>query len=97
MSDTQFINGIRFYKPNEAAPDFVIANGSINKAELLTFLETQPDELRFNVKMSKGGNFYGAIDTFIPTKADPSVGGDQPHYAQHVDAMSTEKDNGLPF
>jgi|SaaInlStandDraft_2_1057019.scaffolds.fasta_scaffold261313_2 hypothetical protein len=88
MSDTQFINGIRFYKPNEAAPDFVIANGSINKAELLTFLETQPDELRFNVKMSKGGNFYGAIDTFTPTNKTQDIG---------PVAAAAPTDDALPF
>lgn len=89
MSDIQFIEGVRFYKPNDNAPDFVITNGVINKAELLAFLQTQPDEFRFNVKMSKGGNFYGAIDTFEPTQTNTPQ-----EKKQEAGAMS---EDGLPF
>ena len=86
MSDITFVNGIRFYKPHEKAPDFVISNGEINKAELIEFLESQPDKLRFNVKESKNGNFYAAIDTYKPK--------DQTDGAPEEEAP---KEDDLPF
>jgi hypothetical protein len=39
MADQKFVEGIRVYKPNTGAPSFVIANGTINKTELLSWLE----------------------------------------------------------
>ena len=66
MSDITFVNGINFYKPHEKAPDFVKANGQINKAELIEFLESQPDKFRFALKESKNGKYYAAVDDYKP-------------------------------
>ena len=44
MADKIFVNGLRIQKPRDNAPDFVKANISINRAELLSWLTAQPDE-----------------------------------------------------
>ena len=83
MSEITFVNGINFYKPHEKAPDFIKANGQINKADLIEFLESQPDKFRFVVKESKNGKFYAAIDDYKPKEeVAPEPIGD---------------DDGLPF
>ncbi len=44
MADKIFVNGLRVQKPRDNAPDFVKANVSINRAELITWLESQTGE-----------------------------------------------------
>ena len=44
MADKIFVNGLRIQKPRDNAPDFVKANISINRAELLSWLTEQTDE-----------------------------------------------------
>lgn len=64
MADKQFLNGIRAFKPRENAPSFVKANLVINKAELIEFLESQPDEVRVSMKESQKGSYYLEVDTY---------------------------------
>ena len=78
MSDITFVNGINFYKPHEKAPDFVISNGQINKAELIEFLESQPDKFRFVVKESKNGKYYAAVDDYKPKEEEAPKEDDLP-------------------
>ena len=69
MSEIEFINGLMFKAPNEKAPDFVKAKGSIKVSELMAWLDGRETEwVNFDVKVSKGGKWYAAIDTWEPTK-----------------------------
>ena len=61
MADKIFVNGLRIQKPRDNAPDFVKANISINRAELLSWLTAQTDEwVNAQVLDSKNkpGNWY---------------------------------------
>lgn len=66
MSDKQFLNGIKAFKPNDKAPDFVIANLVINKQELLEFLKSQPDSVKADIKKSQKGSLYIELNTWQP-------------------------------
>ena len=70
MAEKQFPNGIRAFKPNEKAPSFVKADLTINKAELTTWLQSQPDTIRLSVKESQKGTYYVEVNTFEPKSTD---------------------------
>jgi hypothetical protein len=71
MPDKIFVNGLRIQKPRDNAPDFVKANISINREELLAWLNQQTGEW-INAQAldskNKPGNWYVEVDTWEPTK-----------------------------
>lgn len=71
MSDIQFINGLTFKAPNERAPEYVKAKGSIKRADLIATLQGMDgDWVNFDVKVSQGGKWYAAIDSWKPGQQD---------------------------
>jgi len=65
MEDKIWVDGLRVYKPDERAPDFVKANLVINKAEMLAWLATQPDDkIKVQMKEARSGNYYAEVDTY---------------------------------
>ena len=65
MEDKIWVDGLRVYKPDERAPDFVKANLVINKAEMLAWLATQPDDkIKAQMKEARSGNYYAEVDTY---------------------------------
>ena len=83
MSDnTQFIDGLIIKKPHPNAPDFVLLKLSIKREELIQWLERQSGEwINADVKESRGGKVYAAIDSWEPSKGrqeSKSDGGDIP-------------------
>ena len=81
MAEKQFPNGIRAFKPNDKAPDFVKVDLTINKSELTTWLQSQPDTIRLSIKESQKGTYYIEVNTFTP----------QPQNAPNI------KEDDLPF
>jgi hypothetical protein len=82
MSDGVFFKGMRAYKPSEKAPEWIIANIVVSKAELNKTLADMEDEFRLTLKLSKGGNYYFGIDAKMdaekeenmpPKKQEPEV------------------------
>ena len=94
MSDIQFINGLMFKNPRErspSVPDFVKAKGSIKRTELIATLEGMEGEwVNFDVKESKAGKWYAAVDTWEPDKQkeEYNKGADQARAAMAGDAAS---------
>jgi len=69
--ETIFINGMRFYKPKENSPEWIKGNLVIEKTELVEFLKTCPTEtVRIDLKKSKEGKLYLALNTFNPIKKE---------------------------
>jgi len=66
MKETKFVNGIRIFKPNPKAPDFVKGNITINRNELMMWLDTQPENIQVDVKESKGGAWYLSVSDYVP-------------------------------
>ena len=88
MAEKQFPNGIRAFKPNAKAPAFVKADLTINKAELTTWLQSQPDTIRLSVKESQKGTYYIEVNTFTPQQNESIQ---QPQSAPKVE------EDDLPF
>ena len=66
-NETEFVSGLIFKAPNENAPDYVKAKGSIKRDELIAWLQTRDGEwINFDVKVSQGGKWYAAVDNWRP-------------------------------
>ena len=70
MSDIEFIQGLSFKAPNENAPEYVKAKGSIKRLDLIAFLQAKEgDWVNFDLKVSNGGKWYAAVDNWKPNGA----------------------------
>lgn len=99
MSDTQFINGLNFKAPNERAPDYVKAKGSIKRADLIATLQGMDgDWINFDVKVSQGGKWYAAVDNWKPN-SDGARNDPRPAQrpAQQAPADDGFTDDEIPF
>lgn len=61
-----FPNGIKAFKPNDKAPEFVKADIIINKSELIQWLDDKDNEVKLTVKLSKGGTYYLEVNEYKP-------------------------------
>ena len=65
MSETIFTNGLKVYRPNPKAPEFIKLNMVFDKREFIMWLNTQMDnEIRVDLKESKDGILYCALNTY---------------------------------
>jgi hypothetical protein len=72
-SETEFVDGLRVYAPHERAPDFVKASISIKRAELIAWLQSREgDWVNVDVKESKGGKWYAAVNDYNRDERAPS-------------------------
>ena len=62
--DKVFVNGLRVYKPNDRAPDFVIANIVINRDELIEWLKSNGDTVKVDIKNGRTGKYYAEVNTY---------------------------------
>jgi len=82
MADKVFVKGIRSFKPNEKAPDFVLGTVIITPNELLTWLRGEGEkylteyketkQLKLQVTKSRAGDLMFTVDTFKPTPKNES-------------------------
>lgn len=70
--EKQFVDGLRAFKPNEKSPDFIKANVVIHTADLVKWLESQPDKIKIDMKESQKGSWYFEVNTWKPT-SEPLV------------------------
>ena len=86
MSDIEFISGLSFKAPNDNAPEYVKAKGSIKVADLIAWLQTKggSEWVNFDLKVSNGGKWYAAVDNWKPNserqeaKVTPKAAAKQP-------------------
>lgn len=64
MSEANFPDGLRAFKPNDNAPDFIKADLEIEKAKLIAWLSGQPDKVRLQIKLSKKGTYYAQVNDY---------------------------------
>jgi hypothetical protein len=73
MSEINFARGFYFDEPKDTAPEWVVGKVSINKQQFLGWLEKQGTNdkgyVRLDVKRSKDGKIYAALDTWQPQGA----------------------------
>ena len=78
--DIEFVNGLIVKAPRENAPDFVKCAISIKVQDLQEWLATKEDEwINIDVKESKGGKWYAAVNTYKPKQSEPSAPTAPPH------------------
>jgi hypothetical protein len=66
-TETQFIPGLIVKAPHQRAPEYVRAKLSIKREELLAWLQQQSgDWINADVKVSRNGKWYCAIDEWKP-------------------------------
>ena len=64
-----FIDGLIVKEPHERAPEFVKAKLSIKREELIAWLQNQSgDWINADVKVSRGGKWYVAVDEWKPER-----------------------------
>lgn len=101
MSDVKFIGGLNFKAKNPNAPDYVICKGSIKREDLIAWLQSQQGEwINFDVKESKGGKMYAAVDTWKPNDGSRQ-GGQAQRPQQRAPQQQAPKDDfgdtDIPF
>ena len=74
MSDEiEFVDGLIVKAPREGAPDFVKAAISIKVTDLILWLQgREGDWVNIDVKESKGGKWYAAVNAYKPKASKPS-------------------------
>lgn len=75
MKETIFIDGLIAKKPGEKAPEYIVANLSVKVDEFTAFAQKHARNgwINITVKESKGGKFYGELDTYEPKKEEATV------------------------
>lgn len=67
MSDMQFVDGFIPKLPHKNAPDFVKLTASIKRTDMIEWLKRQnTDWVNLDIKESKSGRLYAAVDTWKP-------------------------------
>ena len=63
----EFIDGLFAKAPHPNAPDFIKANISIKREEMLNWLSARSDEwINIDVKEARSGKWYAAVDNWQP-------------------------------
>lgn len=72
MADNIFVDGMMFRKPKEGAPEWIKGQISVKFPEFITFAEEHAKNgwLNIDLKKSKEGKLYLALNTYKKTKAD---------------------------
>lgn len=92
MSDIKYIDGLIVKAPNEKAPDYVKAKLSIRREELVGWLQAQTgDWINADVKVSKGGKWYAAVDDWKPN------GEAKPQRQERPAPAGDMQDDDIPF
>ena len=91
-SSTEFVDGLRAYAPNERAPDYIIANATIDRDALAAWLAGRAPQVRVVIKRSQGGKYYAAVDTYKRQSA-PSKPVEDCQQPEHDDFQ----DSDIPF
>ena len=95
MADIEFIDGLNAKAPRDKAPDFVKASLSIKREALIAWLQQREGEwINADIKESKGGKWYVAVDTWKPNDEGQS---DRPAQRQESKAEHADASNGNPF
>lgn len=83
MSEKQFVDGM-IVKRGDNAPEFVLANLSIKRGELIAFLDQQSgDWVNVVLKRAKSGKCYAELDTWKPADKLADVARGEPPRGGH--------------
>jgi hypothetical protein len=90
--EIQFVDGLIVKCPKTNAPSFVKASISIKVADLSKWLAQQEGEwVNVDVKESKSGKWYAAVNTFKPKGQEPAKESPKPT------GKAGDMDDDIPF
>jgi hypothetical protein len=93
-TEIEFVDGLIVKPPRAGAPDFIKASLSMRREALITWLQSHDGEwVNVDVKESRGGKWYAAVDTWKPK----DKGQDAPAPAKHADVSNGFADDEIPF
>jgi hypothetical protein len=97
--ENQFIPGLRAFPKHHNAPDFILADISIERKVLHDWLETNykgEQYIKAQLKMSRDGKPYIQTNDFKPQSQQvPSF--EQPAQVQPQPSLTPEPDQDIPF
>jgi hypothetical protein len=98
-NEVEFVNGLIAKAPHERAPEYVKAKLSIKREELIEWLESREGEwINADVKVSQGGKWYVAVDTWKPEQKDQRTARPrQSAPAQSAPPADNFDDSDIPF
>lgn len=92
--DIEFVDGLIVKAPNEKAPDFVKCAISIKRSELISWLSQRTDDwINLDVKESRAGKWYAAVNDFKPSKQDNTAA----QISTPQPSQSILDDSDIPF
>jgi len=87
-NETEFVDGFIVKAPRDGAPDFVKGSVSIKNAELIAWLKGRTEEwTNLDIKESKGGKWYAAVNTYKPKEEGQRTGGGNARGGDPSDAI----------
>lgn len=99
-NETEFVDGLIVKAPRDGAPDFVKASISIKREELAAWLAGREGEwVNVDVKESKGGKWYAAVNNYKPKDDAPKGNGGRSRPAPKADDNYENPfpDDAIPF
>lgn len=91
MQDKIWVEGMRVYKPDERAPEFVKVNVVLHRGDLITWLASQVDDkIKVQIKEARSGNYYAEVDTFNKQQASQAP-------VQVQNAVDEDFNDDIPF
>lgn len=104
MSENKFVPGLMVKPPRDGAPSFIKSSVSIKLGEFISFLEGLPNDqewLNIDIKESRGGKLYAAINEWKPNGGGSArQGGQQQRQRPQQPARQSEPDDfedSIPF
>lgn len=76
-NETEFVDGLVVSR-NEAAPDYIICNLWIKRAEFSQFMRAREGDLNVTIKRSRNGKYYAVVDNWRPSHDKPAPVPDAP-------------------
>ena len=77
MNNIEFMEGFFAAKPRKGKPDWIKATVDVDLDSAIAFLEKKKSDgeqkIQFEVRESKGGKFYAAIDHWTPDSGADSA------------------------
>jgi len=73
QKEVEFVDGLRIMEPSPNSPDFIKARISIKRKDLGNWLRSKEDDwINVDVKVSRGGKWYCAVDNWKPEPSQNS-------------------------
>jgi hypothetical protein len=94
MADIQFAEGLYFNEPHANAPDFIKGKLSVQKEKFMAWLDATDTNdkgyINLDIKMSRDGKPYIAVDTWVPNQPQ-----DQQQAPQATPQQQAQLDNPI--